>query len=64
MKVNGGKAVVEVLREEGVKKVFFVPGESFLSVLNAFYDSPEIETISARHEGGAAFMAEGFAKAN
>lgn len=64
MNRNGGKAVVDVLKAEGVKKVFFVPGESFLPVLDALYDHPEIEPISTRHEGGAAFMAEGYAKAS
>ncbi len=38
-----------------------MPGESYLSVLDALYDSP-IDFINARHEGGAAFMAEAYAK--
>ncbi|WP_408011475.1 thiamine pyrophosphate-dependent enzyme [Pseudalkalibacillus sp. A8] len=64
MKVSGGRAVVEIMRKEGVKKAFCVPGESYLGVMDALYEHPEIELISARHEGGASFMAEGYAKAS
>lgn len=59
--MTGGQAVVESLVRNGVEKVFGVPGESFMGVLDAFYDSP-IQYISTRHEGGAAFMASGYAK--
>jgi acetolactate synthase-1/2/3 large subunit len=53
--------VVESLIGNGVTKVFGVPGESFLEVLDALYGSP-IPFISCRHEGGAAFMASGYAR--
>ncbi|MDQ0218168.1 thiamine pyrophosphate-dependent enzyme [Peribacillus cavernae] len=61
---TGGQAVVEVLRREGVEKTFCVPAESFLPVMDAMYDCPGIQLISTRHEGGAAFMAEAYAKAS
>ncbi|KMY55267.1 acetolactate synthase [Bacillus sp. FJAT-27231] len=64
MKVSGGKAVVDVMVKEGVKKAFCVPGESYLGVMDALYQHPQIELISTRHEGGASFMAEGYAKAS
>ncbi|MFK2825286.1 thiamine pyrophosphate-binding protein [Bacillus sp. B190/17] len=64
MKISGGKAVVDVMVKEGVKKAFCVPGESYLGVMDALYQHPEIDLISARHEGGASFMAEGYAKAS
>lgn len=64
MKRTGGQSVVDVLRKEGVSKVFGVPGESYLDVLDAFYDHSDIEYISARQEGGASFMAEAYAKAS
>src|SRR5690625_154912 len=60
---HGGQAIVEVLKKEGVTKVFGVPGESYLNVLDALYEEDEIDFISARQEGGASFMAEGYAKA-
>lgn len=59
--INGAQAVVHTLECHGVKRVFCVPGESYLAVLDALYDV-DIETITARHEGGAAMMAEATAK--
>lgn len=56
---SGGHAVVSALLAAGVDHAFCVPGESFLGVLDALYDSP-IRVIATRHEGGAAFMAEAF----
>lgn len=61
--LSGGQGVVASLKQEGVSKVFCVPGESYLPVMDAIYDEPSIELISCRHEGGASFMAEGYAKA-
>lgn len=64
MKKHGGQSIVEVLKKEGVKKIFGVPGESYLNVLDAIYEqSDDIQFISTRQEGGASFMAEGYAKA-
>jgi acetolactate synthase-1/2/3 large subunit len=53
--------MVETLEGAGVTHCFGVPGESFLGLLDAFYDS-SIQVISTRHEGGGSFMASGFAK--
>ncbi|MBT2218304.1 acetolactate synthase [Virgibacillus dakarensis] len=50
------------MKVEGVTNVFCVPGESYLPLLDALYDEQAIQVISARHESGAAFMAEGYAK--
>ncbi|AXI09792.1 acetolactate synthase [Oceanobacillus zhaokaii] len=61
--MTAAQAIVEMLRREGIREVFCVPGESYLPLLDALYDEPSITVISARHEGGAAFMAEGYAKA-
>lgn len=61
--MTGAQAVVECIKLEGIQHVFCVPGESFLEVMDAIYDADQIELISARHEGGAAFMAEAYAKA-
>jgi acetolactate synthase-1/2/3 large subunit len=62
-KLTGGQVLVEGLRREGVKHVFCVPGESYLGALDALYDAPEIRIIVNRQEGGACYMAEGYAKA-
>jgi len=54
---SGGQLIVEALAANGVDRVFTVPGESFLAVLDALSDSA-IDVVNARHEGGAAIMAE------
>jgi acetolactate synthase-1/2/3 large subunit len=60
---NGGQILVDQLRLHGVDAAYTVPGESFLPVLDALYEArDEIRLISARHEGGAANMAEAHAK--
>jgi acetolactate synthase-1/2/3 large subunit len=55
---TGGQILVEELRRQGVERIFCVPGESYLPVLDALYDVPEIAVVSARHEGAAANMAD------
>lgn len=54
---TGGALLVAALEAQGVDRVFSVPGESYLVVLDALHDA-SIENIVARHEGGAAMMAE------
>jgi acetolactate synthase-1/2/3 large subunit len=54
---NGGRLLVDCLVTQGCDRIFTVPGESFLAVLDALYDSPEIEMVVCRQEGGAAYMA-------
>src|SRR3546814_7140549 len=39
-----------------------VPGESYLAVLDALYDTPEIAYHLCRQEGGAAMMADAYGK--
>jgi acetolactate synthase I/II/III large subunit len=63
MEVNGAQAIVECIRRESIKHAFCVPGESYLGVIDTLYQHPEITLISNRHEGGAAFAAEAYAKA-
>ena len=55
--------LVECLVNQGVSRIFGVPGESYLSVLDALVDvSDKIKFVTARHEGGAAFLAEAYGK--
>ena len=54
---TGGQLITDMLAENGVDRVFTVPGESFLAVLDALKES-SIAVVNARHEGGAAIMAE------
>ncbi|MCY4169653.1 MAG: thiamine pyrophosphate-binding protein, partial [Rhodobacter sp.] len=58
---HGGRILVDQLRAQDVSRVFSVPGESFLAVLDALFDSG-IQNVVCRHEGGAAMMAEATGK--
>jgi acetolactate synthase-1/2/3 large subunit len=60
--MSGGQLVVASLRAHGVEMAFSVAGESYLEVLDALYDAPEIHLVTCRQEGGAAFMAEAYGK--
>jgi acetolactate synthase-1/2/3 large subunit len=55
---TGGQILVEQLRIQGCDRIFTVPGESFLAVLDALHDAPAIETIVCRQEGGVSYMAD------
>jgi acetolactate synthase-1/2/3 large subunit len=59
---SAAEVLVDQLVNNGVKHVFCVPGESFLGVLDAFYDR-DITVTVCRQEGGAAMMAEAVGKA-
>ena len=58
-----GWIAFETIRKQGIAHAFCVPGESYLSLMDAFYGSDEVALISARHEEGAGLMAEAYAKA-
>ena len=55
---NGAGALVKCLQQLGVKRIFGVPGESFISVLDELSGANDIEYVVTRQEGGASFMAE------
>lgn len=59
---TGGQLIVDALRLHGAKHLFCVPGESYLAVLDAFVDAPDLEVTVCRQEGGAAMMAEAYGK--
>ena len=60
---SGGRILIDALAIHGVDTVFCVPGESYLAALDALYDARHaISTITCRHEGGAANMAEAYGK--
>ncbi len=54
---TGGRILVDQLVAQGCDRLFTVPGESFLAVLDALVDTPEIDVVTCRQEGGVAFMA-------
>ncbi|MEM9433839.1 MAG: thiamine pyrophosphate-binding protein [Pseudomonadota bacterium] len=58
---HGGQILADQLTVEGIRRVFSVPGESFLAALDGLH-STGIENIVCRHEGAAAMMAEAYGK--
>jgi acetolactate synthase I/II/III large subunit len=58
---TGGRILVDQLELNGVDIAFCLPGESYLPVLDALYDSP-VRLITCRHEQGAANAAEAYGK--
>ena len=60
---SGGRIIVDSFLQHAVEQVFCVPGESYLDILDGLLDvADRINVISARQEGGAAFMAESYGK--
>ncbi|MDQ3184583.1 MAG: thiamine pyrophosphate-binding protein [Actinomycetota bacterium] len=57
-KNKAGYVATEVMARAGVRRLYTVPGESFLEILDAAEEHPDLSLISTRHESGAAFMAE------
>src|SRR5690606_9704308 len=59
---SAAQALVETMRLHGVDRIFCVPGESYIAVLDALIDAPDIHVVACRHEGGAGFAAVADAK--
>jgi acetolactate synthase-1/2/3 large subunit len=63
VKRHGGRILVDQLVAHGADLAFTVPGESFLAVLDGFYDVKEkLKLVIGRHEAGVANMAEAYGK--
>jgi len=60
--MDGGRALIRALEEEGVDVMFGLPGGAILPVYDPIIDS-SIRHILVRHEQGAGHMAEGYAHA-
>jgi acetolactate synthase I/II/III large subunit len=58
---SGGQLIVDCLEANDCQRIFCIPGESYLAVLDALVDS-NIQTIVCRNEGGAAMMADAHGK--
>jgi len=59
---TGGRILVDQLLLHGTDMAFCVPGESYLDVLDALHDSRQVKLVNARHEAGAANMADAYGK--
>ncbi|QKY19193.1 5-guanidino-2-oxopentanoate decarboxylase [Halolamina sp. CBA1230] len=61
-RLTGGEAVVAQLEREGVDVAFGIPGVHTLEIYDALLDSG-IDHVTTRHEQGAGFAADGYARA-
>ncbi|SHH46157.1 acetolactate synthase-1/2/3 large subunit [Cognatiyoonia sediminum] len=69
-KRTGGVLLVDCLRALGARHSFGVPGESYLAILDALYDTSSthgeakasLDFTLCRNEGGASFMAAAYGK--
>jgi acetolactate synthase I/II/III large subunit len=52
-----GQLIVDSLVANGIDRLFCVPGESYLGLLDALYGRTDIDTVACRQEAGAGFMA-------
>jgi len=60
---NGGQILMQQLRIHGARRVFMIPGESYLPCIDALNEHTDaIEPIVCRQESGAAYMAEAYGK--
>lgn len=62
-KIHGARAIVKCLEREGIEMVFGIPGLYSMPIFDALYRHPTIKVVTVRHEQGAAFMADGYARA-
>lgn len=62
VKLTGAQIFMESLIKEKVEIMFGIPGGALLPTFDVLYGAP-IKFILARHEQGAAHMADGYARA-
>lgn len=62
MKLTVADILLKYIEAEGVEYVFGIPGTSYVPFLSAFNRNKAVKPILAKHEGGAAFMADGYAR--
>jgi acetolactate synthase I/II/III large subunit len=61
---NAIQFLLGALKQEGISHVFMVPGGLLDGFLTEFGDVTGVNAIVAAHEGGAGFMADGYARAS
>lgn len=62
-RTTGADAVVAMLERAGIEAVFGIPGRYNMALYDAVRRSDTLRAFSVRHEQGAAFMADGYARA-
>jgi len=61
--MTGGEAVIRALEAHGVKHVFGIPGTHTLPI-DRFLTQSQIQHVQPRHEQGAGFAADGYARSS
>jgi thiamine pyrophosphate-dependent acetolactate synthase large subunit-like protein len=62
-RLRGGQAVARALQAEGIDTVFGIVGTHNSLIFDGLTDLSDLRVVTTRHEGGAGFMADGFARA-
>jgi acetolactate synthase-1/2/3 large subunit len=62
-RLNGGQALARALRTEGIDVVFGIVGTHNVNLFDGLFDIEGLRVITTRHEQGAGFMADGYARA-
>src|SRR5919198_1778339 len=60
--LSGAQAAIATLRAHGVDTIFGIPGVHTLPLYDAIRAEPGLRHVLARHEQGAGFMADGYAR--
>ena len=62
--ITAAEVLIQCLENEGVEVIFGVPGGPLTPFYEALSQSKKIRHVLAKHEGGAAYMANGYARAS
>jgi len=61
--MTGAQAMVQALKQNGIRTIFGLPGVQLDNIFDALYDEREsMRVLHSRHEQGAAYMAYGYAE--
>ena len=60
---TGGQIICDAMISEGTNAIFGMPGGASLPFYDALYHYPQITHYSMRHEQGAGYAADGYARA-
>lgn len=61
-KIPAIRLLLRYLEQEGVEYIFGIPGGPIMSLYEALYERGRIKPVLAKHEEGAAFMADAYAR--
>jgi acetolactate synthase-1/2/3 large subunit len=62
--MNGARWLTQALEAEGVDTLFGYPGGTIMPFYDALHGTPALKHMLVRHEQGAAFAANGYARAS